>query len=419
VVVGVCLAMLAGAGVVAARAVRWHGSVTLLAGWTGTEQERFQRGVIDKFEKKYRIHVLYQGSSAESQVLAADVASGTSPDVAVLPGPGELARYASEGRLMPLDGLVDLKGFGTAWVSQVDGGDGSPHTYWVPVKADLKSMVWHPAALTAAERTSAATDPAAWCLGMGSGATSGWPGTDWVEDILLQQSGPEVYQSWALGTLSWSTPSVRQAWLTWAGMVGAGRPEYARRALTTDYGDASKGVAARESGCRLEHQAAFVRGAPGWLTAGARYVRSATLIPGAKPDSRAWEVSGDLAALLSDRPQAKKLIRYLASEEAQRAWITGKPQTSGFSADRGVLAAAYSADPLNEHIAATLRAPTRTAVHCYDASDVMPGPMRDAFELAVLRFLADPEDLNRQLGVLDTVRKDHRAAGLTSVCDAT
>lgn len=100
VVVGVCIAVLAGLAV-GVNTLRWKGSVTLLANWSGANEQNLRDSVIEPFEDKYRIHVVYQGSSAESQVLAADVESGTPPDVVVMPGPGELADYASQGLPSP------------------------------------------------------------------------------------------------------------------------------------------------------------------------------------------------------------------------------------------------------------------------------------------------------------------------------
>ena len=35
-----------------------------------------------------------------------------------------------------------------------------------------------------------------WCVGIESGAASGWPGTDWIEDIVLRQAGPDSYNQW-------------------------------------------------------------------------------------------------------------------------------------------------------------------------------------------------------------------------------
>lgn len=416
VVIGVCLAVLAGALVGAVRVLRWRGSVTVLASWTGGEERAFRTGVLDPFQKKYRIHVSYQGSSALSQVLAADAEAGTPPDVAVLPGPGELADYAHQGLLRPLDGLIDTAEFGATWVPRVPGGAGVKH-YWVPVKADLKSMVWYPAALsTAADRAAAAGAPGAWCLGMGSGATSGWPGTDWVEDVLLQQNGPKVYDEWATGQLSWQDPRVRRAFTTYGEMVGADRDGYAEHALTTDFDQAAKGVSARGPGCRLEHQSTVVRGETAWQAAGPRFTHSTAFIPHPAAPADAWEVSGDLAGLLSDSPAAKKLIRYLASDTAQRAWIDpGAAGSPGFSADTAVPVTAYPRNATDRAIAATLADPS--LIRCYDASDAMPTPMRDAFNRAVLRFLAASRTLAGQLATLDTVRtRQDVTTWLPSVC---
>ncbi|CAG6392979.1 extracellular solute-binding protein [Streptomyces cocklensis] len=407
-IVATCLVVLAGGGAIVFRATGWQGSVTLLANWTGTEQERFQQQVIDKFEDEYRIHVVYQGSSAESQVLAADVESGTPPDVAILPGPGELAGYAAEGLLTPLDDLVAEGDFASTWVTPVKGTDGKEHTYWLPMKTDLKSMVWHPKDLDAAGVAQAARTPASWCLGMGSDATSGWPGSDWIEDILLQQTDKATYDSWVSGGLSWQhDPRVRRAWTTWGDMVGAGRPDLTPARLTTPFGHAADGVAMKPPTCRLEHQSSIAQGSDGWKAAGAAYVHSADVIPGAVARN-SWEVSGDLAAVLHSTPQSAKLIAYLASDEAQRAWAGTR---SGFSVKGSVL----DGYP-DTGMTGTLRDPT--ALRCYDASDAMPAEVRDAFALAVLRFLADPESLDDQLAILDKIKERTGRSPLTSVCSS-
>src|SRR4051812_44051783 len=108
--------------------------------------------------------------------------------------------------------------------------------------------------MSAEQRTTAAGQPGQWCLGMGSGATSGWPGTDWIEDILLQRSGWQKYDQWARGQLAWDSEPVREAWQTWKDKVGAGKdPHLVERALETDYPDAS--AFAAKGQCSLEHQA--------------------------------------------------------------------------------------------------------------------------------------------------------------------
>ena len=36
----------------------------------------------------------------------------------------------------------------------------------------------------------------AFCGGLGSGGATGWPATDWVEQIVLREHGAAVYNDW-------------------------------------------------------------------------------------------------------------------------------------------------------------------------------------------------------------------------------
>ncbi len=422
-VIGLCLAVLAGGVTVGVGAYRWHGSVTLLANWTKRDKELFTSTVIDPFQAKYHIHVIYQGSSAESQVLAADTEAGTAPDIVVLPGTGELAGFVAHNQLRPLEHLIPTRDFDTPWAQPVLGPDHRKHTYWVPVKADVKSLVWHPSALSAGQVQGTAAQPGEWCLGMGSGATSGWPGTDWVEDILLQQSGPTFYERWATGKEPWThNPRIERAFTTWGAMVGAADGKLATTDLATDYGDAAKGVASATPRCRLEHAGAFVLGDKSWQRAHAGYVPSATVIPGATGGTDAtggsqadragsWEVSSDLAAILHDTSQSRRLIAYLASGPVQRSWSNAE---HSFAANRQVQPTDY-ADPAARSIAEQLR--DKAVTRCWDASDAMPPVLRDAFTNAVLQYLARPADLDEQLGILQRIQPTvPTGQWLTAVC---
>ncbi|MFF4561408.1 ABC transporter substrate-binding protein [Streptomyces sp. NPDC001435] len=408
-VVASCLALLAALVVVGVRVYGREPTVTLLANWTGEDQKNFEEAVIAPFESKYHIRVDYQGSSAESQVLSSDVEAGTPPDVVVLTGPGELAAYVRQNQLKALEGLIPKGDFSESWATPIDG-----HVYWFPLKADLKSIVWHPGGMTEQQIRDAARQPGQWCLGMGSGATSGWPGTDWIEDILLQQSGWQTYQKWARGEIPWDSDAVRNAWKKWGSMVGAGRKpdDLVRRALLTDYQDASAFVTKDPRQCSLEHQASFIRNSSdSWKRVNGQYVASSRLL--GKGDSDAWEVSGDLVALLHATPQAKKLIGYLASAEAQRAWSA---KESGFSVDAKVPLETYGPVTVYRHSLATALL-DRRAVHCFDASDAMPPTVRDAFAQATIEFLARPGDLGSLLKSLDTLGRKPGLTWLPSVCD--
>ncbi|MGW2641172.1 extracellular solute-binding protein [Streptomyces sp. NPDC001348] len=403
VAVASCLALVAVAAVVAVRHFGREPTVTLLANWTGTDARRFRTDVLAPFERRHHIHVDYQGSSAESQVLSADVEAGTQPDIAVLTGPGELASYYHDHRLQPVDGLLPEKGFGTYWTPSFSG-----EVYWFPLKADLKSIVWYPGRMSEQQLVTAAHEPGQWCLGMGSGATSGWPGTDWIEDILLQRYGWQKYDQWASGGLPWTSTPVRKSWQAWGRMVRAeGDPDLLRRALETDYGKAS--ALAGEGQCSLEHQASFVSAKDGWKKRKGTY-RPSTALLGGRAGPHAWEVSGDLVALLNSTPQARELIRYLASAEAQRQWSR---ESTGFSVNADVKVSDYP-DEQRRSLARTLL--DQHAVHCFDASDAMPPSVRDAFARATIDFLADPGRLDSLLRNLDALSSESDLTWLSSVC---
>src|SRR5262249_13788738 len=111
------------------------------------------------------------------------------------------------------------------------------------------------------------------------------------------------------------------------------------------------------------------------------------------------EVSTDLAGMFNDTPQARRLMQFLASDEAQRIW-PALPGGSAFTVDRNV-PPSVSPDAVSARIAATLRS---SDLVCVDASDTMPNDMRDAFRNAVLEYLNHPSDLDTLLKKLDEVR---------------
>ena len=427
-VVGLCLALTAALGITLySRSA--PGSVTVLASWSGDEEKAF-RGVLDAFTADTGIRVEYQGTSAQREVLLGEVQAGAPPDIAVLPSSGELVDYARLGQVQPLSGVItpdQQKAYGSLWMPRLNIG-GREDIYWVPVKADLKSLVWYDSQRFPGQPRARLADLShhgdQWCVGMGGDATSGWPGTDWIEDILLQQAGEAAYQAWATGRSgSWTSPAVRKAWETWHRMLtGADATGEPARALTTDLRDAWQGMFAEPPTCALEHQASFIHSSYPRTTGSPRVSRgdflpSAELIPDADRSAGAREVSGDLAAMFRDTPQARKLMHYLASAAAQRSWAdrTAPGNPLPLSVNREVPPSVYRSDPVTARVAAELRSP---GVQCYDGSDAMPPAMRDAFQRAVLEYLADARRLGDLLEELGRVRASVPAQEwLPSVCD--
>jgi alpha-glucoside transport system substrate-binding protein len=403
--------------------------VTVLAPWTGAEQGGFL-AMIRGFEKRSGIQVDYMGTRDADAVLASDLQNGNLPDLAVLATRGELSQLAAAGDLKPLGGALDLRTmtsqYGPGWLRLMQATDpsGRRRYYAIIIKATLKSLIWYDPAnfpardlrlLTSAGLTWSkllrltkslmAAGKTPWCAGMADGSRSGWPGTDWIEDIVLHQSGPQVYDRWAAGTLPWTSAPIRRAWQTF-GQVPA------EDAVPTSYGLACQPMFTDPPRCYLDHQGSFVTGFyPQDTLRGPGPGLSAHPRPGVDFKFIAFppltsaghgvvEVSADLAAMFHDTPAARKLIAYLTTPQAQEAWIS-RPASGALSVNQQVPLSAYP-DPVS-------RALARNLIHAtsiyFDASNSMPQIMENAFDNAVLQYLDSPARLSVILQGLDQVRE--------------
>ncbi|MFE2412948.1 ABC transporter substrate-binding protein [Kitasatospora sp. NPDC059408] len=411
------LLLVALAGPIACSGGRSGPVVHVLGTWTGSERDSFL-AMVAPFEQRTGIKVDYQGSRDSDTVLADRVGNGTPPDLAVLSSPGKLVQYARAGRLAPLDGALDLPGmaaqYGESWVrlGAVDGKQ-----YAVFVKATVKSLIWYsPKALAThgwtppgswdqlntLDRQIAGSGVPPWCVGLESSSASGWPGTDWLEDIVLAQSGPDVYDQWASGALAWNSPAIKRAWQTWGDVVAAKgmvRGD-ARGMLLTGFAGSGGSLFGPQPGCYFEHAASFItdyyRQDDPRLKAGEDYdfARFPAIDEGFKGTE---EVAGDLLGMFHATPAAQQLAAYLTTPEAQRIWVA---RGGALSPNRQVPATVYP-DALSRRLGQLLV--DARAVR-FDASDLMPDAMQSAFYRAVLAYANDPSQLDALLADLDRVR---------------
>ncbi|MFU8853241.1 ABC transporter substrate-binding protein [Micromonospora sp. SL1-18] len=408
------------------------GSVSVLVPWTEDEKDQF-RAVLDKFEEHNPdIKVRYTGSRAVSEVLASAVQRGSPPDIAVLSSPGELASYVGYG-LKPLDTVLEAPATRSEQWQTLEKL-GTDQQYGLTIKADLKSLIWYRTDQFP-KRPSNWSDfkGKPWCLGMEATPASGWPGTDWVEDLLLHppdangstdpKLATDTYRQWASGAMRWSDPSVSRAWKAWGDRLTASGavPGGLSTALLTNFGKADRDLAdpdraGRTPQCAANHQGSFaLAGYP---------ANAVDVVP--FPDSsggpgRRWEVSANLAGMFNNTEPARKLLRYLASDEAQQIW----PQNSRgtvFSVNKFERAGpdAVYTTPASRNIAAVLAGVAcddgpdwcghpDQATLCFDASDLMPPAVTAALYRTIVEYLigldsrrtAPPEHL---LSRLDTVR---------------
>jgi len=385
------------------------GTVSLLGPWGG-EQSEAVRAVLAPFEKQTGITVNYTGSTDLTNLLRTGVESGNPPDVADLPSPGILRQYAKEGSLIALDDVIDGSYKADTSTGVVDIGVVDGKTYGIFFLGSIKGLIWYNPKVytggaptswddlagkaTAAAAAASGGKAKAWCVGVGSDAATGWPATDWIEDFLLRQSGPDIYDQWVAGTLKWSSPEVRRAFESYGRVVSAeavyGGPS---TVLTTPFADAGNALFTDPPGCVFHHQASWMSDL--FKQQGGAKPGDFDYFPFPEVDpafTGSVIGAGDYMAVFKDTPQSRALIAYLATAQAQSIWTALGGQLSG---NRTVTA--YP-DPLQQRAGEVL---ANAKIFRFDGSDLMPQAMLQAFWVGVLDYTKDQSTLDAVLSKLD------------------
>jgi alpha-glucoside transport system substrate-binding protein len=117
------------------------GSVSVLGTWGGSEQESFL-AMVKPFEDATGTKVEYEGTRDLNAVLTTRVQGGNPPDLAGLPGPGQMAEFAKAGKLVDLSSVLDLttlkREYAQSWID-LASYQGKP--VGIFIKASLKGLI--------------------------------------------------------------------------------------------------------------------------------------------------------------------------------------------------------------------------------------------------------------------------------------
>ena len=255
--------------------------LTVFGPWLGPDQENVE-AVLADFAAKSGHDVSYVGSDSFEQQILVDAEAGSAPNIAVFPQPGLAADMASRGFLTPLDGGVgdwvrENYAAGQSWVDLGTYADenGNDQLFGFFYKVDVKSLVWYipenfedadyevPETLEELRTLSdtiVADGETPWCIGLGSGGATGWPATDWVEDMMLRTQPPSVYDQWVTNEISFTDDAVVGAIEEFGAFsrnddyVAGG----AAAVASTDFRDSPKGMFDSPPQCYLHRQASFI-----------------------------------------------------------------------------------------------------------------------------------------------------------------
>jgi alpha-glucoside transport system substrate-binding protein len=386
------------------------GEVAVWTAWGGNELETFEK-VLAPFEEQTGIDVKITTVRDPNQ-LAINVEAGTTlPDIAGAPTADKIVPWARQGVMKPLESYMDMDRYTTETLpGLVNGGtevgvvDGQ-HFFNV-IKTQIKNLLWYNAtdftgtAPTTWDEVLAVQAPdggAIFCVGLESGADSGWPATDNIEGIIMRQSGDQVYNDWWQGKHTWSSPEIKQAFETFGQMIANayGGPA---TVLTTNFGRAGKPLFSDPPGCLFEDQATFITN---FFLEDYPDLKPVEDFDFVEPPSFNPAYDGnqefffDLFVMYNDTPQARALMNYLATAEAQQIFVD---QGGTLAANKNVTS--YP-DPVFAHAAEVVAAADKLLV---DGSDNMPAEMRTAFYKAILDYVRDPSSLEAILAELDQVQ---------------
>ncbi|ESY93559.1 ABC transporter substrate-binding protein [Mesorhizobium sp. LNHC229A00] len=366
-------------------------TLTIFGPWRG-EDETLVRSVLDYFSEATGAEVKYSSSENYEQQIVIDTQAGSPPNIAVLPQPGLIQDLASKGVLTPLGDDVaawvkENYAAGDSWakLGTYNGKDGKPGFYAFPYKIDVKGLVWYSPdnfeeagykvpktqeELAELEKKIIADGGKPWCIGLGSGGATGWPATDWVEDIMLRTQTPEVYDKWVKNEIPFNDPAVVNAIdifgkiATDDKMVDGG----AKAVAATDFRDSPKGLFTVPPKCYMHHQASFI---PSFFPEGVKLGQDADFFPyppyAAKPElGTPLEVAGTLVMITKDSKASREFIKFLQMPLAHELWMAQKSFVTPF---KGANKDAYGSDALKKQGEILVGATTVR----FDGSDLMPG----------------------------------------------
>ncbi len=364
------------------------GTVTI----TGPERDESEAGAIQEvlsaWGEENGIEVEYTGDADWEANIDIQVQGGNPPNLSIFPQPGKLADFAREGSVVALaDNVVSGMEWPEAWTAfgNVDGTQ-----YGAPVKADLKSLVWYqPAKFEAAgyevpetfddfvalTETMIADGNTPLCVGIESGQATGWTYTDWVEDMVLRQHGPDVYDQWVGHEIPFNDPQIVESMQTvldlWdtEGMVFSSGGSIAATAFQDN------GQPLIDGDCMMHRQASFYSAFIPEGTAfadGSEDAVDVFYFPDINGD-RPVLGAGTLVAAFDDNEATMAVAEYMAGADYAEARQTAQTalKEGGLS---GFLSAAEGQDtgvyqPLEQSFLDIL---ANASIVRFDASDLMP-----------------------------------------------
>lgn len=367
-----------------------------------------QQASYEPFEECTGVTVEYEGSREMEAQLPVRIQAGNPPDIAIIPQPGLLQTLVREyDAVLPAPEQVEAnvdEGWSPEWkeYGTVDGT-----FYAAPLGSNVKSFVWYSPSMFSeagyevpetwddlmalteeiAANNEGATRP--WCAGVESGDATGWPGTDWIEDVVLRTAGPDVYDQWYSHEIPFDDPQIIEAFDT-AGEI-LKNEEYVNGGLggvdsiaTAPWGEAGYPILTGD--CWMHRAANFYATQwPEGTEVGPEGDVYAFYLP-SMSDEKPTLVAGEFIGAFADRPEVVAFQTYLSSADWANAKAAATPSGGWVSANKGLDPELLAND--FDKMSAEILADEATVAR-FDASDLMPAAVgADSFWAGITEWFA-------------------------------
>jgi alpha-glucoside transport system substrate-binding protein len=361
--------------------------VTMLGPFVDADQVKFEEA-IKPFEDLTGIDIAYEGTKEFETIINVRVEGGTPPDIADIPQPGLMASLAQAGRVQDVSKWINQD-----WMKQnynqgyidtatVAGPNGNI-LGGVFQRVNTKSLVFYPKKaweeagyeipqtwdqMKEVMDQIVADGDTPWCIGIESGTATGWPATDWMEEIMLRTTSLDNYDKWTRGELPFTDPVVKNAaqrmseiWLNEKYVYG-GRQQI----VSTSFGDSVQPMFQDPPKCYMHKQGNFITSFfPKEAQPGVDY-DFFYFPPIDEQYGKPVLFAGDLMTAFTDRPEVRAVMQYWTSFDSLKGWVaTGGALSPHNDADLS----AYGSDVERQIQEILINADTVR----FDGSDLMPG----------------------------------------------
>lgn len=393
-------------------------SVTMTGPFVDADEVKFNAAV-KEFEDWTGIDIKYTGSKEFEAAIRASVDAKAAPDVVDFPQPGLLKDIVGKGAVVDVSTYLNAdwlkQNYKQSWLdmAQIAGPDGKKITAGVWNRNNGKSLVWYPKTAwdaagykipTTWEELTALSDQivkdgaAPWCVGIESGAATGWPATDWMEEVMLRTTSLENYDNWSFPAdpakrLPFTSPEVKNAAETLAsiwfkdGYVYGGRSSISG----TAFGDAPVPMFDDPPKCYMHKQGNFITS---FFPEGAVY--DFFYLPPIDPAyGKPFLVAGDIYAQMNDRPEVRAVIDYFSRGESVKGWL----QAGGALSPHNDAKLEWYTNDIERKIAQLISEATSVR---FDGSDLMPGAVgAGSFWKGMTDWVSGTADLDTVLKEID------------------